>query len=80
MQQMALGAHVSSSHRRDTGLRVWMLCHRTRHFFAADILYGIWMCNCEGRLSENLECLLLKNSFMKLVPTLLLFTYARDIF
>lgn len=57
-----------------------MLCHRTWHFFAADILYEVWMCNCEGRLRENLESLLLKNVFIKLMPALLLVTYAKDIF
>lgn len=80
MQHMALGAHGSSSHKRDAGLRVWMLCHRTQRFFAADILCEIWICNCQGHLSEKLESLLLKNIFIKLVPALLLVTYAKDIF
>lgn len=77
---MALGAHVNSSHRRGTVLRVWLLCHRKRHFFATDILYETWVCNCEGHFSENLESLLFKNIFIKLVPILLLVTYAKDIF
>lgn len=57
-----------------------MLCHRTQHFFVADILYEIWIYNCEGCLSENLESLLLKNIFIKIMPSLLLVTYAKDIF
>lgn len=57
-----------------------MLCHCTQHFFATDILFEIWICNCEERLSENLESLLLKNIFIKLVPALLLVIYAKDIF